>query len=286
MAVPPEVAAVPTMLGPEELQALYWLARDYLSPKGAVVDAGCFLGGSSAALLAGLRDREPRWDGVPLRSYDLFEVEPYTVEQFFSGDRPLRVGDSFRSRYDDHVAGYGVAHVVNDGDIATNRWPGGPIDVLFVDVMKSWDLVGAVHRQFLPHLVPGRSVIVHQDYGYGVAAWIHISVELIWDHLEHVASLEPCATHLFLLKSHVPEDLLQVDLGALPDQEKLRLMQRAVDRWTGHTRGMLEAAQAFLLVSLGRRAEGLELLDHVSSSYDEPAVQACADRTAEIVGTP
>ena len=60
----------------------------------AIVDAGCFLGGSTAALLAGMRDRPEPWSGPPLASYDLFRVEEYTLGKFFGDDQGLRVGDS------------------------------------------------------------------------------------------------------------------------------------------------------------------------------------------------
>ncbi len=59
---------MPTMPSRDEQQPLYVLGRDYASDDGAIVDAGCFLGGSTAALLAGDafewttvdRDRERR----------------------------------------------------------------------------------------------------------------------------------------------------------------------------------------------------------------------------------
>src|SRR5262249_54226965 len=149
-----------------ERRLLYSLARDYASGDAAIVDAGCFLGGSTAALLAGMRDRQQRWTGPPLTSYDLFRVEAFTIPKFFSTGS-VRVGESFRPRFDGHIAGFDVAHVVHEGDITRIGWTGGPIDVLFLDVLKSWEINDAVLRDFFPSLGPGRSVIVHQDYGWG-----------------------------------------------------------------------------------------------------------------------
>jgi hypothetical protein len=45
------------MLSDAERRLLYILARDYVTDGSAIVDGRCFLGGSTAALLAGLRDR-------------------------------------------------------------------------------------------------------------------------------------------------------------------------------------------------------------------------------------
>ena len=62
------------MLSDWELSLLYCLARDYADPGvGAIVDAGCFLGGSTGALLAGVRDRPEPWSGPPVASYDMFK---------------------------------------------------------------------------------------------------------------------------------------------------------------------------------------------------------------------
>jgi len=98
IAAPEEIHSVPTMLSPEEQALLYTLARDHAGGEGAIVDAGCFLGGSSVALLAGVRDRAEPWSGPPVASYDCFRVEEYTLERYFSDMPGVRVGDSFRSR--------------------------------------------------------------------------------------------------------------------------------------------------------------------------------------------
>src|SRR3954452_12269147 len=87
VTLPPDAVGIPTMLSKTERKLLYGLAREYASGDAAIVDAGCFLGGSTAALLAGLRDRGAAWAGPPLASYDLFRVEEYTLPKFFGDDR-------------------------------------------------------------------------------------------------------------------------------------------------------------------------------------------------------
>src|SRR5436309_11389140 len=90
--LPSDVFRVPTMLSRWELRLLYWLAREYARGDGAIVDAGCFLGGSTAALLAGIRDRREKWNGPPVSSYDRFRVEAYTIPKYFSDDPEIHVG--------------------------------------------------------------------------------------------------------------------------------------------------------------------------------------------------
>src|SRR5437667_981868 len=98
------------MLSKLERKLLYTLARDYASGDAAIVDAGSFLGGSTAALLAGVRDRAQQWAGPPVASYDLFRVDDYMVPKFFWEDRSIAVGDSFRPRFDAHVSRFDVPH--------------------------------------------------------------------------------------------------------------------------------------------------------------------------------
>ena len=106
----------------------------------------------------------------------------YSLARDFADDG-VQVGESFRPRFDAHVARFDVPHDVHEGDITKIGWSGGPIDVLFLDVLKSWEINDAVLRDFFPSLVPGRSVIVHQDYGWGDTPWIPITVELMRDSL-------------------------------------------------------------------------------------------------------
>jgi hypothetical protein len=246
VALPSDAVGIPTMLSKAERKLLYSLARDYASDDAAIVDAGCFLGGSTAALLAGVRDRREPWTGPPVESYDLFRVEAFTIPKFFAADRTVRVGDSFRSRYDTHVDRFDVPHLVHEGDITEIGWSGGPIDVLFLDVLKSWEINDAVLRDFLPALVPGRSVIVHQDYGWGDTPWIPITVELLRDSLVLLDWME-WGSHVFFVERELPVDVLQDGVGGLHVDVKLELIDQAVARAEGWVRGMLEISRAIVI---------------------------------------
>ena len=43
--LPDHVLQLPTMLPSGDLAMLYWMAREYCSGAGRIVDGGCFLGG-------------------------------------------------------------------------------------------------------------------------------------------------------------------------------------------------------------------------------------------------
>jgi hypothetical protein len=252
------VGGIPTMLSKPERRLLYALARDYAAGDAAIVDAGCFLGGSTAALLMGVRDRGSRWKGPPVASYDLFRVEPYTVERFFAEDA-LRVGESFRNRFDRNVAGFDTPHVVHEGDITEIGWSGEPIDILFLDVLKTSEINDAVLRDFFPSLRPGRSVIVHQDYGCGWTPWIPITVELMGDSLRLVDGIE-WGSHVFFVQDELSDDLLQNGVSSLDSELKFELIERAFARCEGWVRGMHEISRTELIFERdGRDAALLDL---------------------------
>jgi len=279
ISAPPDVRTVPTMLSEHELSLLYVLARDYADGSGAVVDAGCFLGGSSAALLAGIRDRPEPWVGPPVTSYDMFEVEDYTVGQFFSDPGSPALGDSFRPLYDDHVSRFDAPHAVRGGDIVELGWSGEPIDVLFLDVLKTWQINDAILRDFLPHTVPGRTVIVHQDYGWGQLPWLQITVELMRDSLRWIDAM-PYGSHVFLLERPIPEELIGMDVRHdLSDERKVELIDRAIERDDGGSRPMIQLSKATLLTELGRADEAVALVDSVEAGNDDRSVALCIEQT-------
>jgi hypothetical protein len=249
--LPPDAIGIPTMLSKAERRLLYSLARDYATGEGAIVDGGCFLGGSTAALLAGVRDRSEPWRGPAVESYDLFRVEQFTIPKFFRDGPAVRVGESFRPRFDAHVARFDVPHVVHEGDITEIGWSGEPIDVLFLDVLKSWQTNDAVLRDFFPSLVPGRSVIVHQDYGWGDTPWISITVELMRDSLVLVDWME-WGSHVFFVEDELPVDVLENGIRGLEFEAKLEQMDRAVARADGWVKGMLEVSRCILLADCDR----------------------------------
>jgi hypothetical protein len=282
LVLPPDATGVPTMLSKMERRLLYSLARDYAGD-GAIVDAGSFLGGSTAALLAGVRDRPEPWAGPPVSSYDLFQVDEYMVPKFFADERSVQLGDSFRARFDEHVSRFDVPHAVHEGDITKLGWSGGPIDVLFLDILKSWETNDAVLRDFFPSLVPGRSVIVHQDYGWGDTPWIPVTVELMRDSLVLLDWME-WGTHVFLVTDELPADLLERGVAGLDLDTKIQLLDDATRHAEGWVLGMLEISRALLIAERDGRVAALAELDAIAARNSQRGfVLACAEQVTRTI---
>ncbi len=162
-------ARVPTMLTAEEGQLYHWLGQR-VQGDGATVDLGAYAGGSAARLLSGLER-----SGRPFRvhSYDRFRSSRAFWAKFMP-DEPLPGADDADllplvrrnlAPWEPHVA----LHV---GDIGQTRWTGGPIEILAVDAAKGAVLADHIAAEFFPALVPGRSILVQQDYLMAVQPWL------------------------------------------------------------------------------------------------------------------
>ncbi len=249
--VPASCARVPTMLVPDELRLLNHLAEDYYSGSGVIVDGGAFLGGSTVALADGLR-RNPRRRRLgaekPIHSFDRFEVEEYARVFFPDG---VAAGTSFRDRFEGNIAPFADLVDVHAGDVRTHPWTGGPIEILFIDIAKSPQICDWVTWEFFPHLIPGRSLVVQQDYLYhhGVA-WLHVTMELYADYFEYVCDTGVNSV-VFLNTTAIPASVLRRQtVESLTISEKTALMDRAASRFEGPQRELMLSAKADFLAML------------------------------------
>ena len=251
--VPLSCGNVPTMLIPDELRLLHYLANECYTGEGCIVDAGCFLGGSTVALADGLRRnllRRGRAEEKLIHSYDRFEIEEWTMEQYFPDS--AKAGESFKPLFDRNIAQYADLVEVHAGDVRSSPWKGGPIEILFIDIAKHWTTCDWITWEFFPHLIPGKSVVVQQDYLYSqFVAWLHVTMEFYSDYFEYI-----CDTGLnsvaFLNTKRIPEEVLrEKTVENLTTAEKIELMDRAAGRFTGKQAELLHAAKQHFLEMLG-----------------------------------
>ena len=95
---------------------------------------------------------------------------------------------------------------VHEGDLAASGWDGRPIELLFVDIAKTWSLNDVVVSEFFPCLIPDRSVIVQQDYAFAFQPWMAITMEYLSEYFEPVAFAEYNSV-VFLCRRQVPREL-------------------------------------------------------------------------------
>jgi hypothetical protein len=250
--------AVMTMLSLEERQLLYWLTSAYWSGTGAIVDGGCFVGGSTVPLAEGLR-AAGRHSVVDV--YDLFKVEPYMTDFYFK-DHDLSAGDSFRPLFDANTAHLADLLQVHAGNLTSERWRGEPIEILFVDFSKSWALNDFIVSEFFPCLIPGRSIVVQQDAVFAGCPWVALTMEAFSNYFEPVGFAEHCSI-VYLCTNPIPRSLAPV--SALPHVRRIELMDQVITRFQGSPRAVLECAKATLLIEHGDFDAAQLIIDRVAA---------------------
>jgi hypothetical protein len=255
--LPKDVWDHPTMISYDERALLYVLARDYVRGNGAIIDAGCFLGGSTIALAAGLAEN-PRASGSrPIRTYDLFDVEATYKDDYPELLDGIAPGESMRPRFEQLLGPLLGLVEVNEGDICQRRWSGEPVELLFIDICKSWAINDHVTREFFPALIPGHSVVIQQDLVHEWLPYLHITMGLFADSFELIDSVPFCSA-VYLNTRAIPITRIPNSLrDELSPERKLELFEKAVRPFTGEDRGVIECSRAVLLADIGRPEEAV-----------------------------
>jgi hypothetical protein len=186
----------PTMLHPSEQQLLRWMARDAYTGVGAIIDLGCWMGGSTAALVTGLRENRR----VPDRSkvvdtYDYF-LWHSSYDRYNLGFG-LEPGQSFQHEFDKAVEPWHSNIRLHVGNIEHAVWDGGPIEFLFVDIMKDEVSTRVVARTFFPHVIAGVTYLIHQDYKHYYTFWLHILMFRMRNHFAPALNVHDASSVVF-----------------------------------------------------------------------------------------
>lgn len=193
LSLPLELTHIRAMLSQEEKQYLTWLTAERFEGWGAILDLGPWLGGSSAMLAEGLKRRGKR---DKIFSFDLFSWDPRYMEA--AAHENLKEGDDFRHLFVREVGDYISWIEPEKLDLINASWNGGPIEILFVDAAKTWALTNAILRGFGPHLVPGRSRVVLQDFRHYTAHWLPLIFDSRPDIWKEAESVEDGSTVTFI----------------------------------------------------------------------------------------
>jgi hypothetical protein len=246
-------AVVPTMLTAEESLLYHWLGRRVLGD-GAVVDLGAYAGGSAARLLSGLA---AAGRANPVHSYDRFRSSRAFWAKFMP-DEPLPASDDadLLPVVRRHLAPWAGQVTLHIGDIGEKQWTGGEIEILSVDAAKGAAMADHIAAEFFPALVPGRSVLVQQDYLMAVQPWLPAQMVALRDHFLPLAHV-PRVGLVFLATAPVtPAALEAARVGALTDGKLMQRVREAA-AWhegmvqRGRFKAMLEQIKANPGVRLG-----------------------------------
>ena len=257
---------IPSMLLSYELALLYGLARDHYNGSGAIIDLGPLLGASTFCLSRGLEDNPyvtASQKQQAIYSFDLFRLGGYNnfVERFAVHNETGNLLPTFLEvtrDYHDYIN-------IHQGDFLSWTWGGGPIEILFVDLAKTWDLNDHVIKTMFPCLLPDQSVLIQQDYVHFNEYWVHITMEWFRDYFEFCGVLRGATAYYRCIKA-LPEATCQVDLKALPFEEKWALLEAARKRMPPPVQEVMKTAAAKCAIEHGKFDLAEKMLASVDTS--------------------
>ena len=232
---------VPVMLSNQERKLYYWLTSEWMRGVGDVAELGTFVGGSTAHLAAG---HEVAGHAGKIHMYDRFTSDAALKERMFyrngiahfEGEDILPLSQVLLAPWADRL-------VWHKGEIQDGGWDGGPLEVLVVDAFKNAGYADKMTADFFPSLIPGQSVVVHQDFLHWSQPWIAAQMVLFGDAFEPVAFV-PEDTLVFLCKKRIDGEMLRkAAVAELGDAEILRALETASE-WLGHNKIRTRLAEA------------------------------------------
>lgn len=223
--------AVPTMLSSEERRFYLWLAETCTAGRGAIVDLGCFAGGSTAYLAEGARRSG---HDQPIHAFDRFRAsDPVKADVLYAAGIAQFEGTDILPLARDLLARWSQI-TLHAGPIEAQSWTGPPIELLIIDAAKSVALADHIAASFFPALIPGRSIIVQQDFLHWKTPWLPAQMELMAGHFRPIAYCAP-DTVAFMCTKPVTEEAL--DAGRVTARrdtelaEALRAMGGRLAAW-------------------------------------------------------
>jgi hypothetical protein len=238
---PASAKAVPTLLTPEEGKMLCWLGEYWYRAEGQVVDLGSFLGGSTVRLASGLERSGRPWT---MHSYDRFEIQEPAKEKFlYSAGYERFEGQDMFGVFQKHIGPYSNKVKPHRGDVLNFPWSGEPIELLFIDIAKTSAVNNFILDNFFPALIPGRSIIIQQDYLFFRNPWLIATMEMLRPKIELLSWTRDYSAIFICRERPDRDDLARAKFEALTQQEVDAAICRARDRFPfDYQREMVTAA--------------------------------------------
>jgi hypothetical protein len=277
------IQRVRSMLTHYEIALLYSAARDWYNGSGEIVDAGPLLGVGTRALAQGLADNP----GVTRKDKRIWSFDLWLAAGLghYTADRGQQTGSVFEDFLSVNEDFRNEIHS-SPGDLMMMTWnPALPIEILFIDISKTLELNAWILRQWFPRLIPGRSLVLQQDYVYFAQWWVAATMEYFRDDFELLGHVFG-ATAYYLCRNRPSIEMINAFLG-LGQQELMALLDRAIAGAPPSVAEVLRCGKAYALVPVDPAAAAATLAQvRLGVGHDDPVqnFSAITASNAEIVG--
>ena len=240
---------IPTMISKEEKNYLFWIASKIWTGEGKIVEIGPWLGGSTYCLCAGMAQN-------PIKSTKKLHVYDNFIWRDFMGERAalgLHAGESFQEHFRSYIKDYQhyvVDHkqslpdepIENDSYLVSRRQKDQEIEklirnensdkteIFFIDGAKSWTGMKYLLNQFSDSFIPGKTLLICQDYKYWGTYWVVIILEMLMDYLTLVHNLQNNTTTFRINSTFQNRNLEICDFEEITVNKGISLLDNASQR--------------------------------------------------------
>ena len=274
---------------PEQSFLQRYAGEEY-SGRGEMVDLGCWLGSATICLAKGLeRNRQVTLKSKRIHAYDWFRWQSSYMERSVAGTDlagKYQDGESFLDEFLRRTQPWSDSIEVCAGDLTQLKWNGGRIEYLFVDAMKTWKLAQNILKYFYPFLIPGVSLVHHNDFADSWSAWIHLLNYRMRSYFTHRCSLLNAA--VFDCDRALPASLieelanLELSLENFSKPEIDAAFADSMEIVAAEMRPNVAAAKAMLFLHLKdlelAEREYLEIRDRYGDVLEIPQVGECIEQ--------
>jgi len=235
-----------------------------------------------------------------IQAIDLFEWRPWMDESARKASLPRYLpGQSFYEDVKQLLRPFGLLVSVEKRDLLEYVPPPEPIELLFIDAMKSWDLAQKIISSFFPLLIAGKSCVVQQDFAWynSVIATNHLLMWRLRDHFQwmhHVPN--SCSVAFLCTKGFTASEMPSLS----PDSFTVEMVEEAYDYCrncvSSDMQIVLEIAKLGFLLSQGHVRAAHQQMERLAASTRglpehmleevRRAVRGCPAAKAESAGDP
>jgi hypothetical protein len=191
-----------------ELSFIENYARIYYTGAGKIIILGCWFGGDSISFARGLAENSHACTRPVVEAYDIFIYLEWMNQFCRDNNLPsYHHGESFfddvrkmLKPYEDYVR-------LHEQNLELPVSFPDPVEMLFIDVWKFWNIADNTIRCFFPQLFIN-SYVVQQDFAHfsSYTSSVHLIMWYYRDHFEYIGHVFDSGSVIFRLTSLIPAD--------------------------------------------------------------------------------
>jgi hypothetical protein len=166
-----DAITMPGMITGEESQYYEYVGGLYQG-RGEAIELGPWLGKSTRHIIRGL-DKNPHFIGKQLHVFDDFVWRSAWMNRHFSDDQCPSNHSDFRDLFESYVFNIRSRLKLTKGKIVNHdgnetlpqiEWNAAPIEIMYIDCGRTFEVNEAWYRIFSPNLIPNVSLLIMQDW--------------------------------------------------------------------------------------------------------------------------